>query len=59
MTPIIINTKTDLHDTMISIDSFDAVLKYDHITKTFKLIVNGSFKDGANVPKIANLRISK
>lgn len=59
MTPIIINTKTDLHDTMTSIDSFDAVLKYDPVTKIFKLIVNGSFKDGGNIPKIANLRISK
>ena len=51
MTPIIINTKTNLHDTMTSIDSFDAVLEYDPVTKTFKLIISGSFKDGGNMPK--------
>ena len=51
MTPIIIKTKTELHDTITSIDSFDAVLEYDPITKTFKLIVNGVFKDGGNMPK--------
>ena len=51
MTSIIIKTKTELHDTITSIDSFDAVLEYDPVTKTFKLIVNGSFKDGGNMPK--------
>ena len=51
MQPIIIKTKTELHDTITSIDSFDAVLEYDPVTKTFKLIVNGSFKDGGNMPK--------
>ena len=51
MTPIIIKTKTELHDTITSIDSFDAVLEYDPVTKTFKLIINGSFKDGGNMPK--------
>ena len=51
MTQIIIKTKTELHDTITSIDSFDAVLEYDPITKTFKLIVNGVFKDGGNMPK--------
>ena len=51
MTPIIIKTKTELHDTITSIDNFDAVLEYDPITKTFKLIVNGVFKDGGNMPK--------
>ena len=48
---IIIKTKTELHDTITSIDSFDAVLEYDPVTKTFKLIVNGVFKDGGNMPK--------
>ena len=48
---IIIKTKTELHDTITSIDNFDAVLEYDPITKTFKLIVNGIFKDGVNMPK--------
>ena len=51
MTQIIIKTKTELHDTITSIDSFDAVLEYDPVTKTFKLIVSGSFKDGGNMPK--------
>ena len=51
MTQIIIKTKTELHDTITSIDNFDAVLEYDPITKTFKLIVNGVFKDGGNMPK--------
>ena len=51
MTPIIIKTKTELHDTITSIDSFDAVLEYDPVTKTVKLIVNGVFKDGGNMPK--------
>ena len=51
MTQIIIKTKTKLHDTITSIDNFDAVLEYDPITKTFKLIVNGVFKDGGNMPK--------
>ena len=51
MQPIIIKTKTELHDTITSIDSFDAVLEYDPVTKTFKLIVNGVFKDGGNMPK--------
>ena len=51
MQPIIIKTKTELHDTITSIDSFDAVLEYDPVTKTFKLIVSGSFKDGGNMPK--------
>ena len=51
MTQIIIKTKTELHDTITSIDNFDAVLEYDPVTKTFKLIVNGSFKDGGNMPK--------
>ena len=51
MTPIIIKTKTELHDTITSIDNFDAVLEYDPVTKTFKLIVNGIFKDGGNMPK--------
>ena len=51
MTPIIIKTKTELHDTITSIDSFDAVLEYDPVTKTFKLIISGSFKDGGNMPK--------
>ena len=51
MTSIIIKTKTELHDTITSIDNFDAVLEYDPITKTFKLIVNGVFKDGGNMPK--------
>ena len=51
MQPIIIKTKTELHDTITSIDSFDAVLEYDPVTKTFKLIVNGIFKDGGNMPK--------
>ena len=36
---------------MTSIDNFDAVLEYDPVTKTFKLIVNGIFKDGVNMPK--------
>ena len=48
---IIIKTKTELHDTITSIDNFDAVLEYDPVTKTFKLIVSGSFKDGGNMPK--------
>ena len=48
---IIIKTKTELHDTITSIDNFDAVLEYDLVTKTFKLIVNGVFKDGGNMPK--------
>ena len=48
---IIIKTKTELHDTITSIDNFDAVLEYDPVTKTFKLIVNGVFKDGGNMPK--------
>ena len=48
---IIIKTKTELHDTITSIDNFDAVLEYDPVTKTFKLIVNGIFKDGVNMPK--------
>ena len=48
---IIIKTKTELHDTITSIDNFDAVLKYDPATKIFKLIVSGSFKDGGNMPK--------
>ena len=51
MEQIIIKTKTDLHDTTTSIDSFDAVLEYDPVTKTFKLIVSGIFKDGGNMPK--------
>ena len=51
MTPIIIKTKTELHDTITSIDNFDAVLEYYPVTKTFKLIVNGVFKDGGNMPK--------
>ena len=51
MQPIIIKTKTELHDTITSIDNFDAVLEYDPVTKTFKLIVSGSFKDGGNMPK--------
>ena len=51
MTQIIIKTKTELHDTITSIDNFDAVLEYDPVTKTFKLIVSGSFKDGGNMPK--------
>ena len=51
MASIIIKTKTELHDTITSIDNFDAVLEYDPITKTFKLIVNGVFKDGGNMPK--------
>ena len=51
MQPIIIKTKTELHDTITSIDNFDAVLEYDPVTKTFKLIVNGVFKDGGNMPK--------
>ena len=51
MQPIIIKTKTELHDTITSIDNFDAVLEYDPVTKTFKLIVNGIFKDGGNMPK--------
>ena len=52
MEQIIIKTKTDLHDTITSIDSFDAILEYDPITKTFKLIVKGIFKDGGNMPKV-------
>ena len=44
MQPIIIKTKTELHDTITSIDNFDAVLEYDPVTKTFKLIVNGFSK---------------
>ena len=48
---IIIKRKTELHDTITSIDNFDAVLEYDPVTKTFKLIVSGSFKDGGNMPK--------
>ena len=48
---IIIKTKTELHDTITSIDNFDAVLEYDPATKTFKLIVSGSFKDGGNMPR--------
>ena len=48
---IIIKTKTELHDTITSIDSFDAVLEYDPVTQTFKLVVNGVFKDGGNMPK--------
>ena len=51
MQPIIIKTKTELHDTITSIDNFDAVLEYDPATKTFKLIVSGSFKDGGNMPR--------
>ena len=51
MTQIIIKTKTELHDTITSIDSFDAILEYDPVTKTFKLIVSGVFKDGGNRPK--------
>ena len=34
---IIIKTKTELHDTITSIDNFDAVLEYDPVTKTFKM----------------------
>ena len=48
---IIIKRKTELHDTITSIDNFDAVLEYDPTTKTFKLVVSGSFKDGGNMPK--------
>ena len=48
---IIIKRKTELHDTITSIDNFDAVLEYDPATKTFKLVVSGSFKDGGNMPK--------
>ena len=51
MTQIIIKTKTELHDTITSIDNFNAVLEYDPVTKTFKLIVSGSFKDGGNMSK--------
>ena len=51
MPQIIIKTKTELHDTITSIDNFNAVLEYDPVTKTFKLIVSGSFKDGGNMPK--------
>ena len=51
MIQIIIKTKTELHDTITSIDNFNAVLEYDPATKTFKLIVSGSFKDGGNMPK--------
>ena len=51
MQPIIIKTKTELHDTITSIDNFDAVLEYDPVTKTFKFIVNGFFKDGVNMHK--------
>ena len=51
MTPIIIKTKTELHDTITSIDNFDAVLEYYPVTQTFKLVVNGVFKDGGNMPK--------
>ena len=51
MQPIIIKTNTELHDTITSIDNFDAVLEYDPATKTFKLIVKGIFKDGGNMPK--------
>ena len=51
MQPIIIKTKTELHDTITSIDNFDAVLEYDPVTQTFKLVVNGVFKDGGNMPK--------
>ena len=48
---IIIKRKNELHDTITSIDNFDAVLEYDPATKTFKLVVSGSFKDGGNMPK--------
>ena len=42
-----LNSKKEIHDRINLIHKFDAILNYDLATKKFKLIIEGTFKDGA------------
>ena len=42
-----LNSKKEIHDRINLIHKFDAILNYDLVTKKFKLIIEGTFKDGA------------
>ena len=41
-----LNSKKEIHDRINWIHKFDAILSYDLATKKFKLIIEGTFKDG-------------
>ena len=41
-----LNSKKEIHDRINWIHKFDAILNYDLATKKFKLIIEGTFKDG-------------
>ena len=41
-----LNSKKEIHDRINWIHKFDAILNYDFVTKKFKLIIEGTFKDG-------------
>ena len=43
----LLNSKKEIYDRINSIHKFDAILNYDLVTKKFKLIIQGTFKDGA------------
>ena len=43
----LLNSKKEIYDRINSIHKFDAILNYDLVTKKFKLIIEGTFKDGA------------
>ena len=42
----LLNSKKEIYDRINSIHKFDAILNYDLVTKKFKLIIEGTFKDG-------------
>ena len=42
----LLNSKKEIYVRMSSIHKFDAILNYDLVTKKFKLIIEGTFKDG-------------
>ena len=42
-----LNSKKEIHDRINLIHKFDTILNYDLVTKKFKLIIEGTFKDGA------------
>ena len=42
-----LNSKKEIHDRINLIHKFDTILNYDLVTKKFKLIIEGIFKDGA------------
>ena len=48
----LLNSKKEIYDGINSIHKFDAILNYDLVTKKFKLIIEGTFKDEAMAKEV-------